>query len=66
MTSETHINNIIWNTTEMKLAHLYKLFLWDFNSKQHFEKEIEKIIEKKHIKIKAKHDVDIAKRYREV
>ena len=50
----------------MKLAHLYKLFLWDFNSKQHFEKEIEKIIEKKHIKIKAKHDVDIAKRYREV
>ena len=65
MTSETHINNIIWDTTDMRLADLYKLFLWDYNSKKHFYLEIDKIIEKRHIKIKAKHDVDIAKKYRE-
>jgi len=48
---ETHINNIIWYVTEMKIAHLYKLFLWDFNSKTEFEEEVYEIIKKRQSKL---------------
>lgn len=60
-----HINNILWTITELRLADLYKLFLWDYSSRKEFEQELNDIYVKNHAKIKAKHDVDIAKRYRE-
>ena len=49
----------------MRLADLYKLFLWDFNSRKEFEQELNSIYEKNHKEIVAKNKLNVAKRYRE-
>lgn len=61
----THINNIFWTVTEMRLADLYKLFLWDFNSREGFEQELNNIYAKNHKEIVARNKVNVAKKYRE-
>ena len=65
MENWTHINNVFWNMRDMRIADLYKHFLWDYNSKKEFYDEINKIIAEKHKKIIAINKVNVAKRYRE-
>lgn len=64
MRIETHINNIIWNVREMRLADYYKLFLWDFDSKKAFFDSILRISTWRQEKIFQQNIINMNKKWR--